>query len=81
MCVGLRNPCMNSNRQLGCGIPILMGTCRVWDLPRVRQILTCNSYLLERILSSWFCMLMIYFSQVQRILLQGAKMIWLVSLR
>jgi hypothetical protein len=42
----------------------LKDTCRVWDLPRVRKILTCISYLLERILPYWLCILMIYFSQV-----------------
>jgi hypothetical protein len=61
--------------------PRLMDTCRLWALPRVRWILTCTSYLLERILSSWLCTLMIYFSQVQRRLLQGEKQIWLVSSR
>jgi hypothetical protein len=44
MCVGLRNLCTNSNRNLGHGIPGLEDTCRVWDLPIVRRILTCTSY-------------------------------------
>jgi hypothetical protein len=39
----------------GHGILGLMDTCRVWDLPRVRWILTCTSYLLGLIHSSWFC--------------------------
>jgi hypothetical protein len=75
MCVGLRKPCTDSNRHPGCGIPGSMDTCRVWDLPRVRWILTFTSYLLVQIHSSWFCTLMIYFSQVQRSLLQGENWI------
>jgi hypothetical protein len=42
-------------------IPRLTYTCRVWALPRVRQILIYTSYLLGEIHSSWF---MICFSQV-----------------
>ena len=44
MCVGLRNPCTNSDMHPWHGIPGLKDTCRVWDLPRVRWILTCTSY-------------------------------------
>jgi hypothetical protein len=46
MFVGLRNPCIDSNRHLGHGIIGLTYTCRVWSLPRVRRILTCTLYLL-----------------------------------
>jgi hypothetical protein len=69
MCVGLRDPCMDSKSHPGHGIPGLVDICRVWDLPRVRRILACNSYLLGNIHSSWFCTLMVYFSKMQRILL------------
>ena len=68
MCAGLRKPCMESRRHPRHGIPGLTDTCRAWASPRVRQILTCNSYLLGLIHSSWCCTLMTCFSQVQRIL-------------
>jgi hypothetical protein len=69
MYVDLIRPCMDSNMHLGHGIPGLTDTSRVWDLPRVKRILTCTSYLLGWIHSYWFCTLMIYFSQVHKILL------------
>jgi hypothetical protein len=47
MCVDLINPCTDSIRNPGRGIPGLMDTCRVWALSRVRRNLTCTSYLFE----------------------------------
>jgi hypothetical protein len=51
--VGLRKPCKNSNMHQGHGILGLTYTCRAWDSPRVRKILTCTSYLLGLIDSCW----------------------------
>jgi hypothetical protein len=62
MCAGLRNLCSNSNRDLEHGILGLTDTCKVWDLSRVRWILTCISYFLESIILSWFYIFMTYFS-------------------
>jgi hypothetical protein len=50
MCVGLRNPSMESNRNPRHDITGLMDNFIVWDLPRVRWILNFTSYLLARIL-------------------------------
>jgi hypothetical protein len=49
MCVGLREPCIDSNMHPRHDILILADNCRVRASPRVRYILTWTSYLLGKI--------------------------------
>jgi hypothetical protein len=46
MFVGLRKPCIDSNRHPGYGTPGLKYNYRAWDLLGVMYILTYTSYLL-----------------------------------